>query len=57
MKKYILRVVALLILASATLPGCSVEYRERHGRGHDNGNGRGHDHDNGHGGDHHYRNN
>ncbi|MCO5951126.1 hypothetical protein [Mucilaginibacter flavidus] len=57
MKKYILGVVALLILASATLPSCSVEYRERHGRGHDNGNGRGHDHDNGHGGDHHYRNN
>jgi len=52
MKKYILRVVALLILASATLPSCSVEYRERHGRGHDNGRGHDHDHD----GDHHYRN-
>jgi hypothetical protein len=30
MKKYILRVIALLILASATLPSCSVQYRERH---------------------------
>jgi len=55
MKKYILRVVALLILASATLPGCSVEYRQKHGRGHAYGHDR--DHDNGHGNDHHDRDN
>lgn len=47
MKKYVLRVIALLILASATLPGCSVEYRERHGH-HE-------DHDHGHDQDRHYR--
>jgi len=55
MKKYILRVVALLILASAVLPSCSVEYRQNHGRGHAYGHDR--DHGNGHGDDHHYRNN
>lgn len=46
MKKYILRIAALLILASATLPSCSVEYRERHHRDYH------HDRDY----DHHYRN-
>ena len=55
MKKYILRVVALLLFASATLPSCSVEYRQKHGRGHAYGHDR--DHDNGHGNDHHDRNN
>ena len=49
MKKYILRVIALLILASATLPSCSVEYRQRHAH-HDG------DHDHGHDNDHHDRN-
>ncbi|MGZ3874054.1 MAG: hypothetical protein ACXVJD_14125 [Mucilaginibacter sp.] len=56
MKKYTLRLIAVLLLASAILPGCSVAYRQRHG--HYN-NGRGHDdHDRDHdrGGDHHYRN-
>jgi hypothetical protein len=48
MKKHFLRVIAVLILASAVLPSCSVEYRERH-RHYD------HDHD-GHRDDHHYRN-
>jgi hypothetical protein len=51
MKKYILRVIALLILASATLPSCSVEYRQRHGH-HDGDHG----HDNDHNNDHHDRN-
>ena len=51
MKKYILMVAALLILASATLPGCSVEYRERHGHG--RGHAYGHDRNK----DRHYRNN
>lgn len=64
MRKYTLRLIAVLLLASAILPGCSVEYRQRHGhynngRGH-NGHGRdndGHrrDHDD-RGGDYHYRN-
>lgn len=49
MKKYFLRIIAVLLLASAVLPSCSVEYRERHGH-HD------HDHDHDHDGDHHYRN-
>ncbi len=40
MKKYILRVIALLVFASA-ISSCSVEYRE-HQRHHDD--------------DHHYRN-
>jgi hypothetical protein len=40
MKKYILRVIALLVFASA-ISSCSVEYREHH-RHHDD--------------DHHYRN-
>ena len=44
MKKHILRVIALLIFASA-VSSCSVEYRERH---------RHHDHDDHH--DYHYRN-
>jgi hypothetical protein len=43
MKKHILRLIALLIFASA-ISSCSVEYREHH-RHHDDG-----------GGDHHYRN-
>ena len=30
MKKHILRVIAVLLLASAVLPSCSVEYREHH---------------------------
>lgn len=38
MKKYITRIVALLIFASA-ISSCSVQYRERHGHMHD------HDHD------------
>ncbi|MCR8561682.1 hypothetical protein KXD93_28765 [Mucilaginibacter sp. BJC16-A38] len=49
MKKYILRIVALLILASAVLPSCSVEYRQRHGHHDDHGNDHGGDRD------HHYR--
>ncbi|ASU35651.1 hypothetical protein MuYL_3766 [Mucilaginibacter xinganensis] len=53
MKKYILRVIALLLLVSATLPSCSVEYRERHGRHHDNDDHRDRDHEDH---DHHYRN-
>jgi outer membrane biogenesis lipoprotein LolB len=36
MKKYILRIVALLVLASAVLPSCSIEYRQRHHHDHDN---------------------
>ncbi|WP_255480387.1 hypothetical protein HDF19_09610 [Mucilaginibacter sp. E4BP6] len=38
MKKYITRIVALLILTAA-ISSCSVQYRERHGHMHD------HDHD------------
>lgn len=34
MKKYILRIIALLIFASA-ITSCSVEYRERHHHDHD----------------------
>ena len=45
MKKYILRMIALLVFASA-VSSCSVEYREHHAHDHD----RGHDHD------HSYRN-
>jgi hypothetical protein len=41
MKKHILRLIALLVFASA-ISSCSVEYREHHMH---------HDHD-----DHHYRN-
>jgi len=47
MKKYILRVLALLIFASVALSGCSVEYRNAHGH---------HDGDHGHDHDQHYRN-
>ncbi len=50
MKKYILRVIALLIFASA-ITSCSVEYRERHGGGHHDEH-RDHDHH-----DHDYRSN
>lgn len=54
MKKHILRLMALLIFASATvtgISGCSVEYREHH---HHYGD---HDHDRDHGDhDHNYRN-
>jgi hypothetical protein len=32
MKKYILRIITLLIIASAALPSCSIEYRQRHHR-------------------------
>jgi|GEM_PF-1708573 len=35
MKKYILRIVALLILASS-VTSCSIEYRQRHHHDHDN---------------------
>jgi hypothetical protein len=42
MKKYITRILALLLLASA-VTSCSVEYRQRHGHHDDH-----HDHD-----DHH----
>jgi hypothetical protein len=34
MKKHILRLIALLIFASA-ISSCSIEYRERHGHDHD----------------------
>jgi hypothetical protein len=50
MKKYILRVIALLILASATLPSCSVQYREGHRKHMDDDH---HDHDDHHDDDHH----
>ncbi len=42
MKKYMLRIIALLIFASA-ISSCSVEYREGH-RHHQDGD-RGHDHE------------
>ncbi|HZY38242.1 MAG TPA: hypothetical protein VFE53_16410 [Mucilaginibacter sp.] len=45
MKKYILRLIALVVFASA-ISSCSVEYRQHHG---------GHDRDN-HDNDHHDRN-
>ncbi|HEY8780057.1 MAG TPA: hypothetical protein VIM16_00420 [Mucilaginibacter sp.] len=50
MKKYILRMIALLVFASVALSSCSVEYRNAH-RGHRDGD---HSHDQGH--DQHYRN-
>lgn len=44
MKKQVVRLIALLILTSATISGCSIEYREHHR--HHNDNDRGHrDHD------------
>jgi hypothetical protein len=55
MKKYILRVIAVLILASATLTSCSVEYRQRHGHYHDDHHDDHHDGDH-HDGDHDYHN-
>jgi|APCry1669191515_1035360.scaffolds.fasta_scaffold09987_2 hypothetical protein len=42
MKKYFLRIIAVLVFASAVLPSCSVEYRERH-RHHDHDDHRDHD--------------
>lgn len=45
MKKYILRVIALLILTSAAFTSCSVEYRQQHGKRHDNGRHEGEHHD------------
>lgn len=47
MKKYILRLLAVLIFVSATVSSCTVEYREHHHMDHDHG----HAHD-----DHDYRN-
>jgi len=43
MKKYILRIIALIIFASA-ISSCSVEYRESHRSHHDDGD-HSHDHD------------
>jgi hypothetical protein len=48
MKKHIIRLITLLIFASA-ISSCSVEYRERHRHHYDDHHD--HDHD-----DHHYRN-
>lgn len=45
MKKNVIRLIALLIFASATITSCSVEYREGHRHHYDN-NGDHHDHDN-----------
>jgi hypothetical protein len=45
MKKFILKMLALLVFASVVLSSCSVEYRNAH---------RHHDDDHGH--DQHYRN-
>jgi hypothetical protein len=46
MKRYILRVLAALIFASA-ISGCTVEYREHHHWDHDHGRDHDdHDHDN-----------
>ncbi|HVV54704.1 MAG TPA: hypothetical protein VHC47_05250 [Mucilaginibacter sp.] len=50
MKKHIIRLIALLIFASATVSSCTVEYREHHGHHWDHD--RGHDHDDH---DHDYR--
>lgn len=52
MKKYLIKMIALMAVASVLLSSCSVEYRERHrhDRGYDH-----HDHDRDH--DHHYYNN
>jgi len=36
MKAQILRLIALLIFASATMSGCSLEYREHHRHHHGN---------------------
>jgi len=48
MKKQILRLIALLIFASVTISGCSIEYREHHHRHHnaydDHDRDRDHDH-------------
>jgi hypothetical protein len=43
MKKFILRILAVLVLASA-VTSCSVEYREHHQHHEDHG----HDHDDNH---------
>ena len=51
MKKYILKMAALLIFASVALSSCSVQYRESHRR-HDGDHGEHHDHDR----DHNYHN-
>ncbi|MFI5161291.1 MAG: hypothetical protein ACHQHN_08435 [Sphingobacteriales bacterium] len=49
MKKQIIRLIALLIFASVTISGCSIEYREGHRHHMDDH----HDHDHH---DHDYRN-
>lgn len=48
MKKYMIKLVALMLFTSVAISSCSVEYRQRHMRGQDHS----HDHDN----DHHYDN-
>ncbi|MDB4923946.1 MAG: hypothetical protein JWR23_2 [Mucilaginibacter sp.] len=57
MKKYVIKMVTLLVFASVTITSCSLEYRQRrmHERDNDRGrdNDRNRDHDNN---DHHYDN-
>ncbi|MES2279570.1 MAG: hypothetical protein V4592_26285 [Bacteroidota bacterium] len=52
MKKYLIRMIALMMFASVAISSCSVEYRQhrKEQRGHD------HDHDDHHD-DHHYNRN
>jgi hypothetical protein len=55
MKKYMIKMAALLIFASVAISSCSLEARQ--GRTRDRGDrnrDRGHDRDHGHDGDHHY---
>lgn len=51
MKNYVIKLVALLVFTSVAISSCSLEYRQRHGRG-----GPNHDNDRGHDRDHHYDN-
>jgi hypothetical protein len=56
MKKYMIKMVALLLFTTVAVSSCSLEYRQRHMRG-GNQPGRDRDHHDDHNGDHHYDNN
>lgn len=45
MKNYVIKLVALLVFTSVAISSCSLEYRQRHGRGPNHGPDRGHDRD------------
>jgi len=43
MKKYVIKMVALLLFTSVAISSCSIEYRERHRSDREHGGDRGHD--------------